>query len=1027
MKKLLSLALACIFVMAMAVMPMTGVAAETQVIDFNDGSISGFTGGTIVSDPKTDNPCLSIEESGVASVSLSNALTVDFKLKAADKEKSVSIALNGANALTVSGNKIQFTTAAGEQNKNFVAGLWYSLRLTATNDGVQLYVDGLDMGLLTITASPFTAFSVAGAACLDDVKSYAEAQEGSTNMEATLLDFSFDGFSTTTNTTTGTSSGKEYPIQNITVNSCEATKNVGNEKPVFANFQRSLDFKSNVSGVYGKATEDQSGYFYHTKNESSAGSFDSSVDFKLGTNAVLNNPGDTQVISFNLAFPEDASNRAMTVRGHGLFRSSTNAGYPSSGTVYAHDKIGVGGDTNNQTTGNKGWIIQIKGDRVYFFGDTTFYAIIPALMPEQWNNFRLEISMGDGTVNALTYKAYINDIEIVSDGAVAAGNYYIRKVDTQGKSTYNPRQYFWGIHRLSFNYYWGTSSDYNTSGGFYLDDVNVTNYYGGTVPQRPASPLLTDANFTDAASTSANPASQEGWNHDKWVTGNVVYVDSAMTLAAYLDQLAADKRVGDVIFRDATGAVVSDLNTPIGDITYMELVNNNYERRWVGLVGKVTTISDFDESAGDSVPTSAAVGTWYNSGGNATIAATEAGGGCSGTAVSLTSNGTSAQPTLRYALSARNTSTSYIYTSADRYRPVTFEFSALMPAAEDGYLRFCGRYLNGPSGAANNNMTSPIERNFIILEKGEIRAQQRSTDKDNTTLLGTYTPGEWNHFAVTYYPGMQTNRVDIRVNGEFVKTTGNITRSWSGALMLAGSNVKLQSMEEFVIYYYNAASSSQPVTSQVLLNNLKVSAGYYQAPEQPALSYEGKALSVSDKTVTMFSKPTAASLTEQLQGSTNGTVAVYADNTCTAPATGYVASGNKIVVQKGNLLQYYNLTMPVLTIKQRETVAADSAQVPVTGTVVEPGREVIVTAPGVEKGQLFMAVYEDASCQKLVWARTDYSVSQGQPRVGMAASGSDPGVVLQEGQVIKIFYVAPDNVLQPVLPVTTLTVESQGD
>lgn len=141
----------------------------------------------------------------------------------------------------------------------------------------------------------------------------------------------------------------------------------------------------------------------------------------------------------------------------------------------------------------------------------------------------------------------------------------------------------------------------------------------------------------------------------------------------------------------------------------------------------------------------------------------------------------------------------------------------------------------------------------------------------------------------------------------------------------------------------------------------------------------------------MFTAKTAVDLKAQLQEGANGTVSIYQDDSFAAEATGNVAAGNKIVVQKGDLFAYYTVTEPKLTITQRETVEADSAQRPVTGTVVAPGREVIVTAPGIEKGQLYMAVYADASCQKLVWARTDYSTTLQIPRVGMAPGDDDEG------------------------------------
>ena len=664
-------------------------------------------------------------------------------------------------------------------------------------------------------------------------------------------------------------------------------------------------------------------------------------------------------------------------------------------------------DTSNSTTGNNGWIIQLQGDRVYFFGDEKFYAVIPALMPEQWNQIRLEISMGDGTINALTYKAYINDVEIVSDGAVAADKYFIRH--STNTSQYINRNYFWGIHQLSFNYNWGVQSDYSTSGGFYLDDVNVTNYYG-TAPERAESPLYIDKNYTTTDSTASEaPAAQAGWDHDKWVTGNVVYVDGSTTLQSYADQLDSTRRVGDVIFRNSAGETITDWDTPIGELTYMEVTTKSYERRIVGLVGESKLLSEYD----GTVVTSLTAGKWVNSGSNAVLGSASAGGGCEGMAATLTAAAGKSEPSLRYALSPRYNSSNYIYTETDRYRPVTFEFSALMPKAEDGYMRFCGRYCNGPSGAANNMLTSSFEKNFIILEKGEIRAEQRSASTA-TTLLGTYNPGEWNHFAVTYYPGIQTNRIDIRVNGEYVQTSGNTSKAWSGAMMLANSAIKLQSIEEFIIYYRNSADDSQPVTSTLMLNNLKVHAGYYEPQEAPALSDSGRDCMVSQNVVTPLRAMTAQGLAETLSSGITGTLnGIYTDGDYAAVQEGSVDDGNKIVLQNGDIVRYYTVSMPSISVFQRDS---ENLQQPVTGQSVVPGREVIVSAPGIEKGQLFLAVYADADCRRLLWANTDYSVSLDTPRVGTV------DFTLQAGNVIKVFYFAPGGGLQPVLPVKTLMV-----
>ncbi len=70
----------------------------------------------------------------------------------------------------------------------------------------------------------------------------------------------------------------------------------------------------------------------------------------------------------------------------------------------------------------------------------------------------------------------------------------------------------------------------------------------------------------------------------------------------------------------------------------------------------------------------------------------------------------------------------------------------------------------------------------------------------------------------------------------------------------------------------------------------------------------------------MFTAKTAVDLKAQLQEGANGTVSIYQDDSFTAEATGNVAAGNKIVVQKGDLFAYYTVTEPKLTITQRETV-----------------------------------------------------------------------------------------------------------
>lgn len=184
MKKLISLALACSFMMAAAVMPMTGAAAEMQVIDFSAAEGASY-GGTIAADAATQNPCLAVAEDETASITFDEtAATVDFKLKAADSAKPVTVTL-GSDVLTFTGDAVTL----GETPISFVAGLWYNLRVTAAGSGAVLYIDGVQMGTLAGTDAGFAALGISGAAYVDDVIAYTAAQETNRGMTATVLDF----------------------------------------------------------------------------------------------------------------------------------------------------------------------------------------------------------------------------------------------------------------------------------------------------------------------------------------------------------------------------------------------------------------------------------------------------------------------------------------------------------------------------------------------------------------------------------------------------------------------------------------------------------------------------------------------------------------------------------------------------------------------------------------------------------------------------------------------------------------------
>lgn len=79
---------------------------------------------------------------------------------------------------------------------------------------------------------------------------------------------------------------------------------------------------------------------------------DSNIDFNIADTGFLKEEGDTQVLSFDLAFPEDTSNRAMTIRGYG-WQSWSGAPYGMGWS----GKFGFGNDlstTNRPVSGRAG-------------------------------------------------------------------------------------------------------------------------------------------------------------------------------------------------------------------------------------------------------------------------------------------------------------------------------------------------------------------------------------------------------------------------------------------------------------------------------------------------------------------------------------------------------------------------------------------------------------------------------------------------------------------------------------------------
>ncbi|MBQ2888960.1 MAG: hypothetical protein IJE41_00750, partial [Clostridia bacterium] len=240
-------------------------------------------------------------------------------------------------------------------------------------------------------------------------------------------------------------------------------------------------------------------------------------------------------------------------------------------------------------------------------------------------------------------------------------------------------------------------------------------------------------------------------------------------------------------------------------------------------------------------------------------------------------------------------------------------------------------------------------------------------DKSKASIIGTYNPGEWTHLSVTVYPGAASNRVDVRVNGEYAtiqnfdvddETYATIkaeaaksgtdlrdyprvnTDAYSRALMLAASNVKLQTIEEFIVYYYGRTGNT--AASSIGIDDLKASWGYYKA-DVPSITPANKGvidILSADKFLAQSGK-SVADIKSALTN--NGDVRIYTDAAYANEQTESVGTGNKIVVQNGAILKYFTID---------------------TSDFVRDGNTIKSLARSADD-KLYVALYDDADATKI--------------------------------------------------------------
>jgi len=915
LKKILGLTLAA----ALAVCPAASFAeGETEasfpvVQTFNDGVVEGWSaeGGTAefsdcdygyLSFTADSAEAVLAKELGIES----GAFTVDFKIKAESKEGTAEVSVGGMKlALNLADKTLQ--------GKDFIPSLWYDVRVASDGEKADLYIEGAKVSEDTaITYDGLFSISAGGAMVIgiDDFKVYNEKKSG--ELTSTPLDFKFDGFFFVNNS--ADDSAAVEPT--ITTERTKFDKNetytssVQGKAPVFGtNFVNSAGI-SVVEGKFGKSKDDSSVYINH-KGVSAANTYDSTLDFNVGLNGLLPSSGDKQVISFNLAFDGEVPDD-IVLRTYNIYQLG-------SGSNFLGGKAGA----TTSVTGADGQVMRIVGESMYLFGKTKYYSIRPALLPNQWNNIRLEFESGTAPINstsatevAMKVSAYVNDMVVAKDVEVKASEYFVRNQGTDA----NNRGRFKGIHHLQFNYNWSDGKE--AENGLYLDDVKIENLYSGAKYKAVDSPIVW--NEKGSLSLDRFAESSEGWTpyrNDKWVQGNIVYVDREMTLQDYKKSLKAERNLG-VVFRNEEGETLSDLSRKIGDITYAEITRTDFSKIYVSLIGKTTEITEFtldgDESSFDTSWDANGVknntlGAWDGDGNssdwgadggddNAVTSQNALAGKTDGDKVlKIAAASDGSEKKTKFAFFRKNgdlptSGTPSVYTKADYFRPMTFEGSVLIPSESSSLniktVNMLGSRKSYVYGKGNTQTNHNDALYSLIHFKGGYITARKPYGEDGALELGQYKEGEWNRIAFTVYPGYGRYRIDVAVSGKlageyiYISTGGNVMHQATTWLMLnTVGDVYIDDFTATTGYYNHLAD-----------NSVKVS-----------ISDDNKGVIdvLSDNEFLMLKGKSAEEIKTALAAAENGRI--YTDNTYTAAQTGNVVEGNKIVVQNGKILKYFDV------------------------------------------------------------------------------------------------------------------------
>ncbi len=922
--------------------------------NFNDGNVSSWSEGAAFSSADygyleftatEDNTTLTRAWESTDT----QEITVDFKIKAITEGEGATVSLNVAGAaLTLTPASDKLNWGAGDAGEaTMIPKLWYDVRVAikdnddATAKVANVWVDGTAYdATIAVDAigNSFTATLANGETIgIDDVVVYAYYKED--GLKSTALDFKFDGFKFTSNTTKNENNSTTgvYVLPTIereatkndkytgfpSTTSSDYNKTVGYDAVMSRAIRTEIDIET-VKGKFGKSKDDASIYWHHKTGGTSF--TDMGLDFSFGEYGKLLNKGDKQVISFNMAFTEDVP-EAMIIRTYNW--TNKDGVYTANGKWLAH-------------ASDSGWVMKIYGDRMYLFGSTNYYSITPALMPGAWNNFRLEItSVGDET-NAATYSAYVNDVAVAENINLTVAENLVR----EGTGSYTARDSFWGIHRLMFNYYWG--SYWNETGGLYLDDVKVENYYTDAEYNVEPSPML---------KAEGGSLQNFEWAVNKYVQGSVVYVDENQTLSEYEKSLDSKEnkiiieengnvRFIEAIFRDKDGNVLDKESTFGANEVFGEFIKSDYTRTYATFVSENTELTrlDGDESgtyeagADDVYP--GEISGWepankaewqadfYTSStsttGSVESVSSKSGLGAKGAddvflSINNKVKNEEGEPTnvddsrhrVRYAVTPEYNSTTANsnYTYADAYRPITVEFSILLENQSDTARLLFWRS-EGPYNAkdiSGNTVEARKQNGMMFFSynsttgKNEIKLKSTSGE-----LVSNYNVGEWNRIAVSYYPGYHQFRLDVSVNGKLLKPMWKYQNKDEEA----SNSMLAQVINAIQFDTYSTA------TSNVYLDDVRIFTGYYDhAPETPALvsADDNIVIEKDTKSIVLKDSKTKNELLNALAGSSVDEILgvyktrTYVGDDVTVAEADTIEAGNIVAVQMGEIIEYYEV------------------------------------------------------------------------------------------------------------------------